>query len=219
MPESVTKPRRLILVLMAVLLIGVVGVWVAWKLARRAVTESVRDLTVPVEKTIDLGAIVTQVRELSRLETASMKVMHVSTISQSYKMIPDALASDELTFLAAGDVIAGIDLSQLKETDIRRDTDGTIVLRLPPSQILITRVDNKESRVITRKTGFLRQADVNMESRIRQAAEQSIRNEAVRKGILLMASQNGEKKLADFLHALGFQKVRFESSSFARPTA
>jgi len=220
MPESPEKPRRpILIVVIAILLIGTLGVWLAWKAARRAVSETVREFTVPVEKTIDLGAIVTQVRELSRLETASMKVMHVSTITQSYQMVPDALSGDELTFLAAGDVIAGIDLSLLKENDIRRDTDGTIVMRLPPSQVLITRVDNKESRVITRKTGFLRRADVNMESRIRQAAEQSIRNEAVRKGILLMASQNAEKKLADFLHALGFQKVRFESSSFARPTA
>ena len=41
----------------------------------------------------------------------------------------------------------------------------------------------------------------------------------MRKGILLMASQNAEKKLADFLHTLGIQNVRFERSAFARPTA
>ena len=220
MPESPEKRRSyLALIVLALLLLGLGGAWLAWRVARRAVTESVRELTTPVEKTLDLGAIVTQVRELSRLETASMKVMHVSTITQSYKMVPDALATDELTFLAAGEVVAGVDLSLLKDNDIRRETDGTIVLRLPPSQVLMTRVDNKESRVITRKTGFLRRADVNLESKIRLAAEESIKKEALRKGILLMASQNAEKKLADFLHALGFQKVRFDSSSFARPTA
>ena len=34
-----------------------------------------------------------------------------------------------------------------------------------------------------------------------------------------MASQNAEKKLADFMHTVGIQKVRFERSAFARPTA
>ena len=123
-----------------------------------------------------------------------------------------------MTYLAAGDVVAGVDLSALQQQDVFREPDGTIVLRLPPSAIFMTRVDNRESRVMSRKTGLLRRADVDLESRARQHAEQSIRNEAVKKGILLMASQNAEKKLADFLHAVGIERVRFERSAFARPT-
>ena len=207
---------RTVIVFIAVLVLLGAGTYLAWRLTRRAAKEVVTDITTPREQQIDLGALVTQVRELSRLETAAMRVMHVSTISQTYKMVPDALGGDELTFLATGDVIAGIDLALLQQRDVWRDPDGTIVLRLPPSQILITRVDNKESRVMNRKTGLLRRADINLESRARQHAEQSIRNEAVRKGILQMASQNGEKKIADFIHTLGAQKVRFSNSSFAR---
>ena len=213
------RRRNLLIVALALLLLVAGGGWVAYRMARRAVAVTVTDLTKPEEKTIDIGALVTQVRELSRLETASMRVMNVSTITQSYKLIPDAMAGDQMTFLAAGDVIAGVDLSQIGEKDVWRESDGTIVLRLPPSAIFMTRVDNRESRVVNRKTGLLRRADVNLESRVRQHAEQSIRNEAVKKGILLMASQNAEKKLADFLHTVGIQKVRFERSAFARPTA
>ena len=211
--------RKAFWIAAALIVILVTGGFVAWRLARRAVRESIQSLTVPQEKTVDLGALVTHVRELNRLETASMHVMHISTITQTYQMVPDALGGDQLQFLAAGDVIAGIDLSRLQPTDVWRETDGTIVIRLPSSQILITRVDNRESRVMSRKTGLLRRADIDLESRARQNAEQGIRNEALRKGILLMASQNAEKKLADFLHTLGFQKVRFERSAFAVPTA
>lgn len=213
--------RKRTALLLALTVLGMVTVagYVAWRLTRRAVTTTVQDLVKPEEKQVDLGALVTHVRELSRLETASMRVMQVSTITQSYKLVPDAMAGDQLTFLATGDVIAGIDLSHLQQHDVRREGDGTIILRLPAPQILITRVDNRESRVINRKTGVFRRADVDLESRARQHAEQSIRNEAIKKGILLMASQNAEKKLADFLHTLGFQKVRFERSAFARPQA
>jgi len=195
----------------AVCVIGVTfGVaWIAWRQTQRRVEQAFT----PHEEQIDLGAVVTRVRALNRLETASMRVVHVSTITQSYELVPNALAGDELTFFAAGDVIAGIDLSQLKQEDVRRDADGTIVVRLPPPQVLVTRIDNRASRVLNRKTGFFRRADMNLESRARQYAEQGIRNEALNKGILTTASQNAEVKVAELLHTFGFQRVRCESAT------
>jgi hypothetical protein len=180
-----------------------------WKIARRTVE---REIFTPQEQTVDLSTLVTQVRELNRLETASMRVIHVGTIKQSYKVIPNALAGDELTFLATGDVIAGIDLSQLKPEDVWRSPDGAINVRLPRPQILVTRVDNKESRVINRKTGMLRRSDVDLETRARQHAEENIRAEAIKKGILPLAANNGEKKMAELLTTFGFERVRFIGS-------
>ncbi len=162
------------------------------------------------ERVVDLTALVTQIRDLSRLETASMRIIHVSSVSQSYGIIPDAISGDELTFMAVGDVIGGIDLSTIKSTDVRIDSEGTLILRLPPAQILVTRLDSQKSRILTRKTGFFRQADVHMETRARANAERAVRGEAIRKGILQLSDEGGEKKLGEFLHTVGFQKVRFE---------
>ena len=198
------------------MVVAIGGAYLAWRMTRNAVEAVITRGLTRKEEVIDLGALVTQVREMNRLETASMRVMHVSTTTQTYQMVPDSLGGDQLTFLAVGDVIAGVDLSLLQRNDVWRETDGTVVMRLPPSQVLVTRVDNKESHVIERKTGLLRRADVNLESRARQRSEQEIRNEAVRKGILNMASRNAEVRLADFLHRTGVQKVRFEGA--AQPT-
>ncbi len=192
--------------------------YVVWRVTRNAVENVVTRAITPEEKTIDLGLLVTQVRSLNRLETASMRVMHVSTTTQTYQLVPDALAGDELTFLAVGDVIAGVDLSLLKREDVWREPDGTVVMRLPPSQILVTRIDNRASHVINRKTGLLRRADVDLEARVRQRAEQEIRNESLRKGILNTASQNAQVKLADFLHTLGFQQVKFVTPATPAPS-
>lgn len=191
----------------ALLVFGAVA-WLVWRDAHRRIEA----LTTPQEQTIPIATVVTRVRDLSRLETASMHVVHISTVSQSYQLVPDAIGGDQLTFFAAGDVIAGIDLSQLRESDVRRDPDGTLVMRLPPPQVLITRLDNRESRVISRKTGLLRRADINLESRARQYAEGGIRGEAVRRGILPLAAQNAEAKLGAFVHTLGFTKVRFDTT-------
>jgi len=192
----------------ALLVLGAVA-WLIWRDAHRAVAA----LTTPQEETVPLATLVTRVRDLSRLETAAMHVVHVSTIKQSYQLVPDAIAGDELTLFAAGDVIAGVDLSQIRDGDVRRNADGTIELRLPPPQVLVTRVDNGQTRVLNRKTGLLRRADVNLETRARQYAEGAIRSEAVRRGILPLAANNAQAKLAAFLHTLGFAKVRFDTTA------
>jgi len=211
--------RRTVFVALGALLIAAVVAFTTavfvWRAAKQTVVEAA--LT-PEEKEIDVATLVTQVRELNRLETASMRVMHVGTITQTYKLVPNAIAGDEITFLATGDVIAGIDLSQLEQKDVWRSSDGTINLRLPPSQVLVTRVDNKESRVLTRKTGVLRRADVDLETRARQHAEENIRTEALKKGVLKIASQNAEKKMAELLHTFGFSRVRIVNSSEAPPS-
>ena len=218
MVDEAARPRRLILVLGilgGVLVVAGITSWLAWRAAKRAVVETV--LT-PQERVIDISALVTQVRELHRLETASMRVMHVGTVTQSYKLVPNSIAGDEITFLATGDVIAGIDLSHLKPNDVWREPDGGISMRLPPAQVLVTRVDNKESRVLNRKTGMLRRADVDLETRARQHAEEYIRAEALKKGILPMASGNAERKMAEFLRTLGFERVRFVSATPIAPS-
>jgi hypothetical protein len=192
----------------AVVLATIVGTAVvAWHAAKLSVAAT--NVFTPREETVDVASLVTQVRQLNRLETASMHVIHIGTITQSYHLMPNSVAGDQLTFLAAGDVIAGLDLSQLQQNDVWRESDGTIALRLPSSQILVSRIDNRESRVLSRKTGMFRRPDNGLETRARQHAEAMVRAEALRKGILKMASDNGETKLGGFLHTIGFQKVRF----------
>lgn len=174
---------------------------------RGAVLEVVRK----EESTIDVESIVTRVRDLSRLETAGMKVMNVSTIDQSYGVVPKSMAGDSLTFLGVGEVIAGVDLSQLRREDVRVAADGFLVVVLPPPQILVTRLDNNQSRVMNRETGVFSKADIHLESRARAHAELNIKNEAIQKGILPLAQQNAQQKLADFIHTLGVKRVRFEN--------
>jgi hypothetical protein len=196
-----------------VVLLGVVVIAAFVYLERRA-KKAEEEITTPQEEVIDLGAVVTRVRSLNRLETSEMRITHVATIKQTYKYVPDALGGDSLTLLAAGDVIAGFDFSQLNENDITRDAHGGVILRLPAPQILVTRLDNNATRVINRNTGMLRREDPDMESRARVQVETKIRDEALKAGILKQAEDNGEKVLAELLHTLGFQRVQFV---FAKP--
>ena len=200
--------RQILIFLGATAFILTVAAATVWILVRTLEKKVVQSVTAK-EEVVDLGTLVTRVRDLNRLETATMRVTSISTVKQTYDLIPNALAGDELTLYAAGDVIAGVDLSLLKQDDVRREPDGTIVVQLPPPQLLVSRIDNRTTRVTGRRTGVFRRADVGMEGRARQYAEQNIRNEAVHKGILPLAQQNAEARVAGLLHTLGASKVRF----------
>jgi hypothetical protein len=207
-----TRRRQILTLLGATALIVAIAAATVWFLVRR-IDQAAVSAGTSKEETVDLGTLVTRVRDLNRLETATMRVTSISTIKQTYDLIPNALAGDELTLYATGDVIAGVDLSLLKREDVRREPDGTIVVRLPPPQLLLSRIDNRTTRVTGRRTGVFRRADVGMEGRARQYAEQNIRNEAVHKGILPLAQQNAEARIAGLLHTLGATKVRFVDAS------
>jgi hypothetical protein len=218
--DDAKKPSRKIPVFalfagaLAIVLIVIAAA--AWYVAHRIEQIAVRAVT-RKEEAVDLGSLVTRIRDLNRLETASMRVVSVSTVRQTYDLIPNALAGDELTLYSAGDVIAGVDLSIMKSEDVHREQDGTIVVHLPPPQLLVSRIDNRATHVIDRRTGVFRRADVGMEGRARQYAEQNIRNEAIRKGILPLAQKNAEAHIAGLLHTLGAAKVRFDVTTNAAP--
>ena len=218
-PPAEIPPRKipalaLLLAALAIVLVFIAAT--AWFIAHRIEQAAVRAVT-RREETLDLGSLVTRIRDLNRLETAEMRVVSVSTVRQTYDLIPNALAGDELTLYAAGDVIAGVDLSLLKTEDVYRQPDGTVVVHLPPPQVLLSRIDNRATHVIDRRTGVFRRADVGMEGRARQYAEQNIRNEALRKGILPLAQTNAEARIAGLLHTLGAAKVRFEVTTATAP--
>lgn len=213
--------RRQTVALLIALGLVLLGIIAAVIVAARFVAHRVEQMAITAvtrkEEMADIGTLVTRVRDLNRLETATMRVASVSTVTQTYDLIPNALAGDELTLYSAGDVIAGVDLSLLKPGDVHREPDGTIVVHLPPSQLLVSRLDNRASHVIQRRTGVFRRADIGMEGRARQYAEQNIRNEAIRRGILQLAQKNAEGRVADLLHTLGAAKVRFEVTTNNSP--
>jgi len=210
--EREVRPRKRWIVLgIVVVLVVLTPLMMRIALPPREVADAILDATVgKKEAPLDLTAIVTKVSELNRLETAQMRVMHVSQIQQSYGIIPDMLAGDSITLMAVGEVYAGVDLSRLRREDIREAGEGAVVIRLPRAEVLVTRLNNDETKVLDRKTGAFRKADVGLEGRARVYAENGIREEALQKGILSLASTNAEKHIAELARQMGAKSVAFE---------
>jgi hypothetical protein len=151
-------------------------------------------------------AVVEKIRQLSRLESVNYTVDKIVEANKEAPGIPNFLAGDRMLFIAHGEVIAGVDLTQLGKNDVQVDGDSAQV-HLPAAQILVTRIDNAKSRVYQRTTGLLVPADPNLESQVRQVAEEQIRQAALEDKILDKARDNARVTVTGLLYALGFKKV------------
>jgi len=176
--------------------------------AEQALQEQFEAITNPTPTIIpDPVTIIRQVRGLSRLETASYSVEKVITAESGQGPIA-FLFGDRLILVAHGQVIAGVDLARMGDGDIIVAEDGTVVVTLPPAEVLVVKLDNQKSYVVDRDTGLI---GVNpaLETDARQVAEDEVLQAALEDGILEMAQRNAEAAVRQLIMALGFQDVIF----------
>ena len=150
--------------------------------------------------------VVSQIQRLNKLETVSYSVDTVVEGKHTNSVLPDLLFGDRLLLVVHGQVIAGVDLSQLKADSVHVD-GHSVTLDLPPSQIFTTRIDSAKTRVFARTTGMLTQADPDLESDTRTAAENQILQAATSDGILDTARGNARNNMESLLRGLGFTQV------------
>lgn len=153
-------------------------------------------------------SIVKEVQSLARLETIQYSVEKVITAELNQGTF-GSLFGDRLLFVAHGYVIAGVDLSKIKEEDLRMVGD-TLRIKLPEAEVFVATLDNEKSYVYDRDTGLLKRADTQLESEARRAAEAEILRTAAEDGILTQAQTNAETYLLSLLNTLGFSRVVFE---------
>src|ERR1700736_5943202 len=153
--------------------------------------------------------VVNRIQRLQRLETVVYTVDKVVTGAKENPIFPDFLAGDRLLMLVHGEVVAGIDFTDLKLGDVRVN-GKQIQLHLPAPQVFRTRIDSAKTRVYSRQTGLLVPTDPNLETQVRQEAERQLQEAALVDGILRTAQQNAASTINSLLQGLGFEKIDFD---------
>ena len=161
--------------------------------------------------TIDVSqpTVVDRIQRLQRLETVVYTMDKLVTGAKENPIFPDFLAGDRLLMMVHGEVVAGIDFSNLKLGDVQVD-GKQIHLHLPASQVFRTRIDSAKTRVYSRQTGLLVPTDPNLETQVRQEAERELQEAALADGILQTAQQNAASTINSLLQGLGFEKIDFD---------
>jgi len=155
------------------------------------------------------GSVIERIQRLQRMETVAFNMDKIVTGEKDNPILPDFLAGDRLLMIVHGQVVAGIDFSRLKVSDIKVQGEEVRV-HLPNPQILITRLDNARTKVYSRSTGLLVRVDPNLESQVRQEAEGELLQEAAVGGIIANARDNARTTVTTLLLGMGFEKVEVD---------
>ena len=197
--------------LLGVVFVGSIGWFALSRNSGRALLGRVWSAVTGRTLSIDVSqpTVVDRIQRLQRLETVVYTMDKLVTGAKENPIFPDFLAGDRLLMMVHGEVVAGIDFSNLKPGDVR--VDGKEVrLHLPSSQVFSTRLDSAKTRVYSRQTGLLVPTDPNLETQVRQEAERELQEAALADGILQTAQQNAASTITSLLQGLGFEKIEFQ---------
>ncbi len=174
------------------------------------VSNLVRQLTLPVTPVIlpNPATIVKEINDLARLETASYEFEKIITAETKQDLFWGALG-ETMIFVAHGKVYAGVDFADMAVDDLQVYDPDTVYVYLPEAKIFedIPVLDNEKSFVADRDTGLLTRADPQLESQVRVAAEEAIKEAADESEILERATKNSREFMTNFLTGLGFENV------------
>ena len=158
-----------------------------------------------------------QVQTLSELVTVKYVVEKIEIWDDPPSGWRQFVAGDNrILLLARGVVKAGVDFSKLKAADIKVQ-GKTIWINLPPARITDAYLDDKETKVIERTTGFLRSFDKDLEQNVRLTAVNDMRQSASRGGIVKDANDRARTQLVSFFRLMGFERVEFSEGTVPPP--
>jgi hypothetical protein len=156
------------------------------------------------------ATIIQQVQTLSDLVTVKYVMQKVEFVdSPPGSTLGQFVQGDnKVLLLAQGIVKAGIDLKKITPDDVVI-SGKSITITLPKPEITDAYLDDTQTKVIERTTGFLRSLDKDLEQATRQVAVDDIRRAAQESGILNDANERARTELRTFFQQMGFDPVEF----------
>jgi hypothetical protein len=155
---------------------------------------------------VDQPTVVHQIQQLQRLETVNYTMDKIISGEHANPYLPKFLAGDRLLLVVHGEVVGGIDLGGLQPGDVLIQAHK-VSIHLPAAAVFSTRIDNARTKVYSRDTGLFSSPDPNLESEVREVAEQQIQQAALQDGILKTAADNARGTISSMLQGFGFREV------------
>jgi len=165
---------------------------------------------------VDSRTIVLGIQKMAVLETASGDIQITKTVVDT-GAAPDA----ELRVGYIGHVTAGIDLSRVREQDIVADSNGHVMIMLPPAQLTGCYL-GKPYIVSWSCTGipFVQNCgEINerLQDEAYKRAIEELSETAYDLRLLDLANQEAESRIYNLLKSLGYSQVSFNRSSEVLP--
>ncbi len=134
------------------------------------------------------------------------KIQHLGRLANVHYLLSNTLDSST-PLVVQGDLIAGVDLTQLTAENIRIDDSGRgIHVQLPSAQIFSTSLE-VNPRAYSTSSVALVPTGQSLTPDLRARAEQRLQQSALDGGILTTAHSNAVPTVSTLLRSLGFETV------------
>ena len=160
----------------------------------------------------DPSAVVYEIRQLSELVSVRYLVQKIVGLEEQ----KSPLGSEKILIIVQARVLGGIDLNQLRPTDVEQRAGGQWLVRLPPARILHVNIDDKQTKVWDRQVTWWTPwvaPNPDLERQARLKATDEIESAAREMGILEDARRNAETALRALLLGFGIHTVTFSSAT------
>jgi hypothetical protein len=160
----------------------------------------------PVYNTVSTATVLESVELLSELTTTQYNFSDIIISERDLPGYLQSLYRDRLTLVVVGQIEAGIALNELSEGDIVIDGD-TLILRLPVPRLQRCFINEEETSVVSRDTGFFASPADQLDRDARLYALDIFRARALENGILEEANAQAAETLRVFLETLPLENV------------
>jgi hypothetical protein len=215
-PHEPASPKRasdlpIVITLLAIsLLVVVVIVALVGRAWWSAATPPATPTLAPTPTVFSSSTVIQQVQRLSRLETSSYAIQTVVTAERPGGFL--GIGQQKVLIIVQGTVIAGVDLGKLRPQDVTVSADGKRVkVKMPQAEILSRYLDESATQLYDHQTGLFTQPDSNLVIEAQQMGMQRVMDAACDGGIMKRATEDSHKAVREFLRAVGFEVVEFES--------
>ena len=141
--------------------------------------------------------------QLATLEADIVKVLSASDDATWFK-----LGSRKSLFSCEAKIKAGIDLSKLKEADIRIENNN-VTMSIPSAEVFILKINPGAIKEVYTDVGILRSDFSTAEKElIFQMGQKKVEESIPELGILKQAEQNAVVFLTAYLKAAGFKQIQ-----------
>ena len=197
-----------------VILLLILGIW---RTSDRALNLLGNLFRLPaVETQVERTApIIQRLKNIQELSTTIQTMETIVPTSADRKLGEISLATTRLLYIARGEIRAGVDLSELKETDIRI-INNKIEVDLPPAKILDSKIDVNHSHVYDYDRGFLNLGpDVapQLQTLAQRKTLAEIVNTACDEGILNNANIKAKETIEQLLRINGYEQINIKTSA------
>ena len=159
--------------------------------------------------------VIHQVQGASELTTAVFAMESVVPASRDRTLGEYVIGKTTLLYIAYGEVRAGIDLGDIDVEDVTVVGDR-LQLRLPPPEILDSKIDVMRSRVYDYDRGFLGlgpDSAPELQELAQQETLTRIVDVACESGLLTDANERAEVALTRLLNSAGYQELEIQTQA------